>query len=170
MNDIFCIPVTQGKVAIVDVDDARYVSGRPWFAIRDHRTFYAGRTLREPGKKKRTQRLHALLMPECKRVDHINGNGLDNRRCNLRPATRSQNGGNRGKQITVSASKFKGVSRKNGKWKLKWRWQAYIGGVGRRMHLGYFTSELEAARAYDAAAVRLFGEFARTNKMLGLLE
>jgi hypothetical protein len=88
-------------------------------------------------------------------VDHINGNGLDNRRCNLRPATRSQNNMNRAKRRGVS--KFKGVSPKRGKWR------AYLK-TGKKQHnLGVFESEYDAARAYDVKAKEMFGEFARVN-------
>ena len=90
-------------------------------------------------------------------VDHINGNGLDNRLENLRLCSNSENSRNmrRGR----GASNFKGVSwfeRDN-------CWRSYIVMLGRQLHLGYFDSEAEAARAYDIAAAKLFGEFAKLN-------
>jgi len=89
-------------------------------------------------------------------VDHRNGNGLDNRRANLRPATKSQNGANR---LIAASNKsgFKGVDLKKG------RWRAQIKVVGSKIHLGYFDLAEEAARAYDMAAIEAFGEFATLN-------
>lgn len=94
-------------------------------------------------------------------VDHRNGNRLDNRIANLRDATRSQNCANMG-LASHNTSGFNGVSfyRQTG------RWQAYIRHGGRRLHLGMFATAEDAAAAYDAAAIRLKGEFARTNAMI----
>jgi len=90
-------------------------------------------------------------------VDHIDGNKLNNRRSNLRVATRSQNSANRGP--TGGTSKFKGVRY----CKDKGRYRAEIQADGRYIHLGYFDVEVDAARAYDQAAVTHYGEFAYTN-------
>jgi hypothetical protein len=90
--------------------------------------------------------------PECD-LDHRDGNGLNNRLENLRPATRKENGRNRRARLTCSST-YKGVQRdKRGKWR------TFIQGF----HIGYFTLECEAAKAYDAAAKLLYGEFARMN-------
>lgn len=89
-------------------------------------------------------------------IDHINGDRADNRICNLREATTRQNSRNR---KAGGESKFLGVSRSaNGK-----RWRAYIHLAGRTVALGTFDREEDAARAYDAAARKHFGEFARPN-------
>jgi hypothetical protein len=92
-------------------------------------------------------------------VDHRNRDRLDNRRGNLRSATDSQNGANKSKSTTRSHSKFKGVTfhRNTG------RWQAAIKHHDRCIYLGLFDAEENAARAYDHAALRIFGEFARPN-------
>ena len=91
-------------------------------------------------------------------VDHANGQKLDNRRSNLRLATRSNNASNQKKRSSTKA-KYKGVIwRQNAQ-----RWQGYIGTMGKWIHLGYFDSEIEAAKAYDEAARQMFGEFAKTN-------
>jgi hypothetical protein len=91
-------------------------------------------------------------------VDHRNGIGLDNRRANLRLATNSQNGCNKPKKKNTS-SQFIGVSfhKKAGKW------ACFIRNKGRRTWLGSFESEIDAARAYDEAAKKYHGEFARLN-------
>ena len=97
-------------------------------------------------------------------VDHIDGDGLNNRRSNLRACTHTENGRNR-KLSKNNTSGLKGVNaREAGKW------QAMIKTSGRILHLGVFDSKMEAAKAYDAAALRLYGEFARTNAALGLID
>jgi hypothetical protein len=102
--------------------------------------------------------MHRLLIPGTHEVDHKNGDGLDNRRStNLRPATHQQNNANRAK--ARGSSRFKGVS-----WdRPSRRWYASIRGEGRSRNLGKFDSEVAAARAYNAAAVKFFGEYARLN-------
>ena len=90
-------------------------------------------------------------------VDHINGDGLDNRRANLRAATATQNNQNR--RPSLSRSGFKGVtksSKSNG-------WYARIRVNGKLIHLGCYPDPTSAARAYDAAALEHFGEFAWPN-------
>jgi len=93
-------------------------------------------------------------------VDHINGNGLDNRKANLRPATHSQNVRNRPKARYASPrSKYKGVT-----WhKRKRKWNTRIRVKGRTIPLGYFDNELHAAKAYDHAARKYHGDFASLN-------
>ena len=94
-------------------------------------------------------------------VDHWNGDGLDNRRRNLRAATPSQNQHNRRKRLGCS-SRFKGVHwhKRHGKWAAKIRID------GRQLHLGYFPVERDAAAAYNLAANQEFGEFALTNEIV----
>lgn len=94
-------------------------------------------------------------------VDHINRNRLDNRWDNLRDASRSQNIANVG-LLSSNTSGFKGVSYN----KLTGKWEAYIRAERRRFHLGLHLTPEEAAAAYDAAAIRFFGEFAMTNAKL----
>lgn len=91
-------------------------------------------------------------------TDHINGDKLDNRRCNLRLATPSQNQHNRG-GWKKSATGFKGVSFH----KRRGRWTAQIGHKNHLHHLGYFDTPIDAAIAYNAAAIKYHGDFARLN-------
>jgi hypothetical protein len=147
-----------GAVILVDDSDlALVVAAGPWRIYRDGRTAYARRVVRRGNPpKKADQRLHTFLTG-WPLVDHINGNGLDNRRANLRPATQQQNQANC--HTIKSSSGYKGVTfhRATG------RWQAAVGYNNRKVYLGLFDTPEQAAHTYDAAARRLFGEFARPN-------
>jgi hypothetical protein len=152
------IPLTQGKIALVDDEDYPYLSAFNWCATKDRNKWYAVRSFRRNGKQVRV-RMHMVILkaPAGLEVDHKNGNGLDNRRDNLRLATRSQNKRN-GIKLEGTSSIYKGVSwRKN-----LGKWQAIIY-LPKLTYLGSFNDEIEAARAYDAAAREHFGEFARLN-------
>jgi hypothetical protein len=151
------IPLSQGMFALVDSEDAEAVLQHKWYAHRDRRTFYVVRMVRRANGTQAKVRLHAFLTG-WSLVDHINGNGLDNRRVNLRAATRSQNAANRG-PTRDNTSGFKGVT-----WNKQARkWRAKVKADGMWRHLGYHVTAEAAARAYDAAARELFGEFARLN-------
>lgn len=153
------IPLTQGKYAIVDDDMFDYLNQWKWYAWKHGNTWYA---LRNTGRKpnRSNERMHRVIMNARKtqEVDHINGDGLDNRRCNLRLCTRSQNMGNV-KAYKNSSSRFKGVS-----WnKINKNWRAYIRVNGKMLNLGSFKSEIEAAKAYDNKAIEVFRTFACLN-------
>jgi hypothetical protein len=102
--------------------------------------------------------MHQLVYgPHTHEIDHKNGNGLDNRKANLREATRSQQTANARKTSRPKSSIYKGVCRFRG------AWVARIQPDGKCIHLGTFHDEKEAALAYDNAAREMFGEFANTN-------
>jgi hypothetical protein len=146
-------------IALVDDEDYGMVAQHNWSVATSPTTtvVYAIRSTRRPDGSKTSQRMHHLILGQLL-IDHIDMNGLNNQRANLRAATKSQNGGNR-KPVAGSSSRFKGVV-----WyKRDSVWQAAIRVDNRNHHLGYFASEEAAARAYDAAAPKWFGEFARLN-------
>jgi hypothetical protein len=152
----FKIELTQGLVAIVDEDVFGELDQYNWCAMRTRNAWYA---LRREWPSKKSVLMHRVIMnaPTGQRVDHINENGLDNRKCNLRFATHSQNIVHSSR--VTGASRFKGVSPgwRPGKWRAEIK-KDYV-----TYHLGTFNSEEEGALAYDKAAKELFGEFAATN-------
>jgi hypothetical protein len=158
------IPLTQGKVALVDEADFDLVCQFKWRARFSYGRWYASRTVKHPDGKRRDVQMHRFILGNAtEHTDHINHDGLDNRRVNLRPCSRTQNAHNRMTQKHTSS--FKGVCffKETGKW------HASICINKKKVHLGYFLTEREAAAAYDGAAVAAFGQFARTNQQEGLL-
>lgn len=146
------IPLTRGLVALVDDEDAEWLGQWRWRVNQRRRNlFYAVTTI--DGREAKMHRL--LLRPQQGLfVDHIDGNGLNNRRSNLRIASCAQNLWNAGKSARNTTG-FKGVSRKKEKYSAKIR-------VARKLyHLGTFDTPQDAHAAYCAAARKHFGEFAR---------
>ena len=157
------ISLGRGKVAVVDDDDFEWLSKWKWYAHASRNTWYARTTWFPPDADRRTTVImHRLIIGASlgQMVDHRDRNGLNNQRSNLRFATRSQNKANAAK-LKVGASRFKGV-RFYGRNPIK-PWTARVGFGKQRLHLPYFKTETEAALAYDAAARKLFGEYARLN-------
>jgi hypothetical protein len=155
-GNIAFVPLTRGYEAIIDAADAAFIGQWNWFAIPKSNTVYAARWGREG--EPRTVRMHRELLsaPEDLGVDHINRNGLDNRRENIRLATRNQNMWNSGLQAN-NTSGFKGVTwRKRDK-----RWSATICVFGRPINLGNFRTAEEAHQAYARASAEMHGEFGR---------
>lgn len=164
VGDGICeVDLTRGLVALIDESDAETVSICSWSAKHEGRSVSGYAVARIPGcKQRRRMLLHRLIMCFpllC--VDHINGNGLDNRRANLRLVTFRQNSQNQ--HSATGMIPYKGVHASRGLYASKIRIEE------RRIFLGRFPTAIEAALAYDAAAVRYFGEFAATNESLGLL-
>ncbi len=147
--------------AIVDPPVFYQINRFNWVPRRSRYGFYALRFTNEPGKPVRFSSMHREIMgfPEGYLVDHKNNNKLDNRIANLRLATRSQNVMNTLKRRTNTTSKYRGVC-----WRKDMgKWQSKIYFQNKRILLGYFDSEIEAAKAYDAAAKRYHKEFACLN-------
>jgi hypothetical protein len=160
-EEIRYIPLTRGKFAIVNAEDYERLGRFKWFASGPEKYPYAIRAIYPEKGVRRMLYLHREIMkpPEGLVVDHINGNTLDNRRSNLRLATKQQNACNMRVNKEGCTSKYRGV----GWHKMSKKWAARIMVNGRRIHLGLFNSEVEAAKAYDEAAKKYFGEFARLN-------
>ncbi len=154
------IPLNLGKVALVD--DADYdalILGPRWFAKPSGKNFYVTRQIVQEGKpgKYTTEMMHKLLCPSG-RVDHRDGDGCNNQRDNLRPATAQQNSRNSSKR-RGTVSRFKGVS-----WhKQSKKWVAALRIYKKHHYIGIYSTEEEAARAYDAEAKLFYAEFARLN-------
>lgn len=147
------VPLTRGKFALVDSDVYTAVSKYQWQAVLMTGNWYAIRSDNMPMAR------FILNAKPGVYVDHHNHNTLDNRRQNLRVCSSSQNVANSLKTKNKTTSKYKGIS-----WnKLAKKWHAYIMQNYRRIHIGLFTSEVQAAKAYDTKARELFGEFAYTN-------
>ena len=154
MNIYRSIPVSGGGVAWVDQRDYPMLSTWHW---HHNLRGYAMRNVKRGAGWRPTFMHRFIMLPDPdQQVDHINGNHLDNRRDNLRLCTNAENHAN----LSIPAnntSGYKGVS------KSRRRWRASIGQRGQCTHLGVFASAVDAALAYDLAAIRLFGEYARPN-------
>ena len=147
------------RFALVDYDDLAEVSKYRW-SLTTHG--YAARLKRNKGSRACIFMHQQVFKTTCPHIDHINQNKLDNRKCNLRGANKQQNGANRGKSRRRRfSSVFKGVSRTKGDSK----WEAYICVDFKKINLGRFDSESEAALAYNEAAKKHFGEFAYLNEI-----
>jgi hypothetical protein len=157
------LDLTRGFIALIDEADAELVSVCNWYASFNGHQSYPYVKGKLP-KEKSPCRLHRYLLgfPDCA-VDHINQITTDNRRSNLRLATGTLNNGNTGVRRDSRVG-LKGV-RPNGR-----KFVAYIRTPEGRKYLGTFNTPIEAALAYDAAALATFGDFARTNAALGILE
>lgn len=153
------LELTQGKFALVDDEDYDWLNRWKWYAHIKSKKFYAVRSF---GKRpnRAGMYMHRLILNTSKGdvVDHIDGNGLNNQRNNLRLCTQAENVRNQSLKL-VNTSGYKGVH-----WQKNMnKWVARITFNYKKIHLGYFDTPLEASRAYDEKAKELFGEFAKTN-------
>lgn len=153
------IPLTRNLAAIVDDDDFEWLTQWKWYAANLHGNYVvAERAIWLP--RRRVILMHRAIMnaPDGKVVDHINGNTLDNRRCNLRICDQAENALNQRKK-RGTRSRYKGVF-----WDpVNHKWCAQMTFRGKHIWLGRHAMEIDAARAYDRGAVEHFGEFARLN-------
>lgn len=149
------IPLTQGKFAIVDAEDFEWLSQWKWYACLKHGNWYA---YTKHSKLCMQRLILGLTAGDGKKSDHINHRTLDNRRRNIRICTNTENQQNRNISKN-NTSGFKGVY-----WgKDREKWITRIQFNKKKIWLGYFSNKIEAAKCYDKAAKKLFGEFARCN-------
>lgn len=162
MLSVKVIPLTRSKFAIIDPEDYELVSQYKWRSLKHRSAWYAVASIPHPDggydsrgwRRYTTRSMHQLITgyPE---TDHQNGNGLDNRRCNLRPATSAQNAANR-KRRSDNTSGHVGIT-----WHKRYmKWQARIGYNGIQYHLGNYDRIQDAIAAYHVAAQSVFQEFA----------
>lgn len=150
------IELSSGQTSYVDPEDWEFLNRFSWNETKSLNTSYAITTVFIKGKHIAIG-MHRLIMRfSMLHIDHINRNGLDNRKMNLRYATRSQNMAN---SLRGQKSGYRGVEQNNG----RDRWMARITENGKRLSLGSFDTVEDAARAYDAAAKRIHGNFAVLN-------
>lgn len=155
------IPLTQGKFAIVDDEDYELLNQYKWYARKERKTgntYYAMRNSTNPDGRRITVLMHKFLT-SYSRTDHINGNGLDNRRENLREVTHRQNIQNSVRQKGKISSAYKGVRLH----KSSNKWQSRISVEGKAINIGYFDDEIVAATAYDTYARFYHKEYAVLN-------
>ena len=158
------IELSQGQFAIVDDADYDWLNQWKWYASEDHSgKFYPTRMAsRKEGKRytiKMSRQILGLKRGDKRQADHRDHNPLNNRRNNLRICTNQQNQMNQKPQRRITSSKYKGVC-----WcKRHKKWQAQIMINKKVKYLGYFTSEIDAALAYNEGAKKYFGEFAYLN-------
>ena len=145
------IALTQGKYALVDDDDFDTLSNHKWYAEVDIRNAYALREWRSDGRRGSVYMHHEVVgFPKKGNVvDHINGDGLDNRKENLRIVSHRENiGNNKRKRLGLAKSKYVGVTLEKKNLKKPWKAQARINGISK--HIGLFSTEEEASLAYSS--------------------
>lgn len=155
-------------IALVDDEDYEDVNKFKWHILPNGSGVYYAQTCEriKNGNKtiQKTVLMHRIIMKNLKNefIDHINFNGLDNRKCNLRMCDKSNNCMYKRKTTKNKSSKYKGVT-----WHFTNRWAAQIECNNIHIHLGMFEKEDDAATAYNTKAVELFGEFSYLNKVVG---
>lgn len=151
------IELTQGHVAIVDDEDFDRINAFNWRVLPSGDNLYGSRTVQKDNKSVNIM-MHRIILGVTDsevQVDHKNGNGLDNRKENLRPSTRNQNMRNQTRKRSNNTSGYRGVSFE----KSSGKWMAYIYVEGKQKKLGRYLDLKDAAAAFDSAAKELFGEF-----------
>lgn len=156
-NGYALVSLSQDKYAKIDIDDIPKIKKYIWCAKGEQDRFYAVTYI---GRKHLRMHRYIMSCPDNMQVDHINHKTLDNRKCNLRICTQSQNNMNQIQQKGRS-SKFKGVGWRRDKNK----WCAKIKKDSKTVFIGYFDDEIDAAKSYNKKAKELFGEFAYLNEI-----
>lgn len=164
LDHIALIPLSRGLTALVDLEDAEWLSAFSWYASPGGESFYAMRSMRGADGKQHLFSMHRLIMDHYQLlsdgqvVDHINGHGIDNRKQNLRACTNKQNIQN---QQRRKSGKFKGVFVRKGK---KYPvYSAKIAADGKYIDLASYATPEIAAQVYNIAAWHYYGEFANVN-------
>lgn len=158
-DDFKLIELNKGVFTKVDAEDYDYLNQWKWYLLKSKCNYYAIRTSRPDNK---LIQLHRVVIKAKKGeiVDHINRDKLDNRKCNLRICTISQNNQN-SKLNKINKSGFHGVS-----WhKRVKKYVSQIACNNKKIHIGYYTCKKDAAKAYNAAAIKFHGEFAKLNEI-----
>lgn len=153
------ITLPNGKVALVDDEDFERVNAYKWGVLITKGKAYVWRYVYSGGKRKGVY-LHREIMdtPQGMSVDHIDGDGLNNQKSNMRNCTHQENLFNERKKAKTS-SIFKGVWWDNA----RKRWAASLRLNGKTIHLGRYDDEVEAALAYNSAAIKNFGKYSNLN-------
>lgn len=160
-GNMVTIYMRDNKEMIIDVEDLQKVINYHWFPVKGRKTYYA--KANHFGCRVWAHRiiLGNKISAELNQIDHINHNGLDNRKCNLRLCNNQQNHFNISKRRCNTTSQYKGVSWSSDRNK----WMACIALNGKTKNLGRFDNEIDAAKAYNEASKQYFGEFANLNKI-----
>lgn len=157
------IPLTRGKYALVDDEDFDWLNQWKWFADKIGGSFYSSRSGYSKELKKQTKliRMHRFILnaKPGQLVDHADGNTLNNQRNNLRFATKSDNSKNSKVNRKNNSSGYKGIERNRKKW------QARLTINSKRISLGTYKNKKLAAIAYNKAAKKYYGKFAKLNKI-----
>lgn len=144
-----------GRVAVIDIDDYESISRYRWYLQESSNGGGYARSDRKIDGKRKNIYMHTLIT-DFTLTDHRDRNGINNRRSNLRSATATDNRGNQARRKD-SASRYKGVRKSRGRWTSRIRY------AGEVYSLGGFDTDIDAAFAYDKAAIELFGEYAYIN-------
>jgi hypothetical protein len=158
-NGVAFVTIRPGFFALVDEQDLPKIKGHHWLLHKRRDGLFYAKAIVSGSQPQKLLMMHRVILGTTGafETDHRNGNGLDNRRSNIRECTTAQNRCNVGKRKN-SASPYKGVNwvERAGKWKARIH-------HGKPIYLGYFKDPVEAAMAYDRAAIKLHGEFANLN-------
>jgi hypothetical protein len=173
-EELMQIPLTQGKFAIIDKDDYDKICDYKWFAVKSRNSYYAA----SHGKNRETIKMHRVILGlnDKKQIcDHIDHNGLNNSKFNLRVCTDSENAKNTtsrngasSKYLGVSYSPIRKRKLKSGGYSFNEhnrKWLTQIQCDKKKSYVGRFATEIEAAIAYNKVAIEKFGSFANVNKI-----